>query len=141
MLILTRQASQSVFIDPRPALDPSALVEELFAKGPIQIKVLEVRGKQVRLGVAAPTELNILREELRARAGANPLPEGAQGFLARNLKMLMFLNRHSTESLALAAGLVPAQVLGVKVSELFYPPGRTTAERWVLGLLEGKGYL
>ena len=34
-----------------------------------------------------------------------------------------------------------ARVLGVKVVELFYSPGRTAAERVVLGLLEGKGYL
>ena len=33
-----------------------------------------------------------------------------------------------------------ARVLRVKVAELFYSPGRTVAERLVLGLLEGKGY-
>ncbi len=73
----------------------------------------------------------------------------------------MFLNLHSTQSLAVAAGLAPARVqaaesgagelvlddlekiarvLGVKVVELFFSPGRTAAERVILGLLEGKGY-
>jgi len=33
-----------------------------------------------------------------------------------------------------------AQVLEVRVVELFYPPGRTAAERLVLGLLEGDRY-
>ena len=33
-----------------------------------------------------------------------------------------------------------AQVLGVKVVELFYAPGRTAAERVVLGLLEGEEF-
>ena len=32
-----------------------------------------------------------------------------------------------------------ARVLGVKVVELFFSPGRTAAERLVLGLLEGNG--
>ena len=32
-----------------------------------------------------------------------------------------------------------ARVLGVKVVELFFAPGRTAAERVVLGLLEGNG--
>ena len=33
-----------------------------------------------------------------------------------------------------------ARVLGVKVAELFYSPGRTAAERVVLGLLEGNRF-
>jgi len=73
---------------------------------------------------------------------------------------LMFLHRHSTQSLAAAAGLAPARVLaaengvgalvlddiekiarvlGVKVVELFLSPGRTEAERVILALLEGEG--
>ena len=78
--------------------------------------------------------------------------------LARKTK-LMFLHRHSMQSLAAAAGLVPARVraaesgvgalllddlekiarvLGVKVVELFISPGRTAAERVILELLEGE---
>jgi transcriptional regulator with XRE-family HTH domain len=81
--------------------------------------------------------------------------------LARKLKVLMVLNLQSTHSLAVAAGMAPARVrvaesgvgvlllddlekiarvLGVKVVELFLSPGRTAAERVILGLLEGEGY-
>jgi len=125
------------------------------------VQVLGVQGSQVRLGVAAPIGLHILREELWPPAVVEPLSEGARRVLARKLKVLMFLNRHSTQSLAAAAGLAPARVraaesgvgalvldelekmarvLEVKVVELFISPGRTAGERVVLGLLEGEGY-
>ena len=161
MIIFTRHPGQSLTICPHPTLDPATPVEQLFAGGSIQMQVLRVQGPQVYLGVAAPCGLCIAREELRSRVAVNPLSEEARRMLARKLKVLMFLNLHSTQSLAVAAGLAPArvfaaesgvgvlvlddlakiaQVLGVRVVELFYPPGRTAAERLVLGLLEGDGY-
>jgi sRNA-binding carbon storage regulator CsrA len=158
MLFLTRKPGQSLLIHPHSSLDPGTPVEQVFAEGPIQVQVLGMQGTQVRLGVAAPAGLCIVREELRFRVAVHPLPEGARRRLARKLKVLMFLNLHSTQSLAVAAGLAPARVLaaesgagvlmlddlekiarvlGVKVVELFFSPGRTAAERLVLGLLEG----
>ena len=158
MLILTRKPSQSLSIHPHPTLDPGTPVEQLFDGGPIQVQVVGVQGVQVRLGVAAPAGFCILRDERRPR-GAAPLSEGARRVLARKLKVLMFLHRHSTQSLAAAAGLAPARglsaengvgalvlddlekiarVLGVKVVELFLSPGRTEAERVILALLEGE---
>ena len=159
MLFLTRKPCQSLFIHPHPSLDPGTPVEQVFAEGPIQVQVLGVQGSQVRLGVAAPARLCIVREELRFRVAVNPLPEETRRRLARKLKVLMFLNLHSTQSLAVAAGLAPARVLaaesgagelvlddlekiarvlGVKVVELFFSPGRTAAERMVLGLLNDR---
>ena len=161
MFILTRQPGQSLSIHPHPSLDPGTLVEQLFAGGPIQMQVLWVQGPRVHLGVVAPSGLCIVREELRSNAVVNPLSEEARRMLARKLKVLMVLNLHSTQSLAAAAGLAPdrvraaegeigalvlddlekiAQVLGVKVLELFLSPGRTATERVSLGLLEGEGY-
>ena len=91
----------------------------------------------------------------------NPLSEESRQRLARKLRVLMVLDLHSTHSLAAAVGLAPArvlaaesgvrvlihddlakiaQVLGVRVLNLFRSPGRTVAERVILGLLEGQGY-
>ena len=158
MLIFTRHPGQSLTICPHPTLDPATPVEQLFAGGSIQMQVLGVQGAQVYLGVAAPAGFCIVREELRSSSVVNPPSEGARRILARKLKVLMFLNLHSTHSLSVAAGLTPARVraveseadvvtlddlekiarvLGVKVVELFIPPGRTVAERVILGLLEG----
>ena len=161
MLILTRQPGQSLSIHPHPTLNLGTPVEQLFSGGPIQVQVLGVQGPQVRLGVAAPIGLHILREELCPPAVVGPLSEGARRVLARKLKLLMFLNRHTTQSLAAAAGLAPARVraaesgvgalvlddlekiarvLDVTVVELFISPGRTAVERLILALLEGEGY-
>jgi sRNA-binding carbon storage regulator CsrA/DNA-binding Xre family transcriptional regulator len=161
MLILTRKPSQSLSIHPHPTLDPGTPVEQVFADGPIHVQVLAVQGRQVRLGVAAPAGFCIVRDALLPPAAVSPLSEGARRVLARKLKVLMFLNCHSTHSLAAAAGLAPARVraaesgvgalvlddlekiarvLEVKVVELFISPGRTAVERVVLGLLEGEGY-
>ncbi len=162
MLFLARKPGQSLLIHPHPSLDTGTPVEQVFAEGPIQVQVVGMQGSQVRLGVAAPAGFCIVREELRFRVAVDPLPEGVRRRLARKLKVLMFLNLHSTQSLAVAAGLAPtrvlaaesgagvlmlddlekiARVLGVKVVELFFSPGRTAAERVISGLLEGKGYL
>ena len=47
MLVLTRQLDEGIFIG-----------EDVF------ITVLEIRGSQVRLGLTAPTDVSILRDEL-----------------------------------------------------------------------------
>lgn len=53
MLVLTRKTGQSIVIDPN-----------------IEITVLEVRGEQVRLGIAAPREIKVNRKELLAQMEA-----------------------------------------------------------------------
>ena len=156
MLILTRHPSQSLYLHPHPTFDPGIPVEQLFAEGSIR-----VQGPQARLGVAAPAGLYIRLEELPPAAAVYPLSEGVRRMLARKLKVLLFLHLHSTHSLAAATGLAPdrvraiesgvgvvvfddlekiARVLGVTVLDLFLSPGRTAAERLILGLLEGEGY-
>jgi carbon storage regulator len=49
MLVLSRRAGESVVID-----------------GGIRITIVEVRGKQIRLGIDAPKEVPVWREELAA---------------------------------------------------------------------------
>ena len=47
MLILTRRKEESIIID-----------------GNIKLKILSVNGNQVRIGIEAPEDVNIVREEL-----------------------------------------------------------------------------
>lgn len=156
MFILTRTPGQSISIYPQPDQKPGTPVEQVFAKGPIQVQVLRVQDLEVRLGVEAPIELCVVHEEFRQ---VRPYPrfEGTRQRLALKLKILMFINLYSTHSLALATGLTPtrilaaetglgdvflddleriAQVFGIRVVELFYTPGRTVGERGVLGRVE-----
>lgn len=60
MLVLTRKTGQSIVID-----------------GGIEITVLEVRGEQVRLGIAAPREIKVNRKELLAQIEASAAAEAA----------------------------------------------------------------
>ena len=60
MLVLTRKTGQSIVID-----------------GGIEITVLEVRGEQVRLGIAAPREIRVNRKELLAQMEAAAAAESA----------------------------------------------------------------
>ena len=158
MLIFTRKPTQSLVVQPHPSLAIGTPVEEVFAEGSIQVQVLAVQESEVRLGVVAPSGFCVVREELRCQVLAiNPVPGESRWRLARKLKVLMVLNHYSTQSLAVAAGVAPARVLAaesgvgvvmlddlekmarvlrVKVVELFFAPGRTAAERVVLGLLE-----
>ena len=52
MLVLTRKLGQSIRIG-----------------GSIRIQVVEVRGNQIRLGIEAPAEVRVLREELYQQVG------------------------------------------------------------------------
>lgn len=52
MLVLTRKTDQEIVI-----------------AGNIRVKVLDVRGKQVRLGISAPKEIRVHRSEVQAAAG------------------------------------------------------------------------
>ncbi|GDY10615.1 hypothetical protein LBMAG52_41030 [Planctomycetia bacterium] len=52
MLVLTRKADQEIVIADN-----------------IRVKVLEVRGRQVRLGIVAPKEISVHRAEVQAAVG------------------------------------------------------------------------
>lgn len=74
MLILTRKAEQGIIIDHR-----------------ITVRVLGVEGERVKLGIDAPAEVTVLREELVQQvAGANrEAAQAGQGEqLARRLRSL-----------------------------------------------------
>ncbi len=156
MLFLSRKPGQSLAIYPEPAFNPDTPVAVLFEHGPIRMQVVDVRGQRVCLGVAAPAGLGIVRDACPV-AGEGEAPEDLRQVLARKLKLLRFLSRHSADSLAAAAGVPVARVLaaeradgalelddlellahalGVNVAELFRPLGRTSKERVLLSILE-----
>lgn len=64
MLILSRRAEEWIYLDLGESVDPEMTVKKLFAEGPIEILVSEIRGNQVRLGFAAPKALDVYRDEL-----------------------------------------------------------------------------
>ena len=47
------------------------LQEKLIIQENITIQVLSVKGNQIRLGITAPKEIRIYREEIYARINAN----------------------------------------------------------------------
>jgi len=63
MLVLTRRIGEQLFIYPSDDEPPEMTVAELFAGGQIAIEVLEVKGMQVRIGIDAPKQLTILRDD------------------------------------------------------------------------------
>ena len=63
MLILTRKLGESINIGEN-----------------IQVKVLKVRGSQVQLGIAAPIEITVLRQEIVGKEVHLSPPEGMTGY-------------------------------------------------------------
>ncbi len=64
MLTLSRQEGESLFIDLEDSVDPNTTVGELFADGPIEILVSQIKRGSVKIGIEAPGEINIVRGEL-----------------------------------------------------------------------------
>jgi len=63
MLVLTRRIGEQLYIYPSDDVPPEMTVAELFAGGQIAIEVIEVKGTQVRLGIDAPKQLKMLRDD------------------------------------------------------------------------------
>jgi len=62
MLILTRRIGEQIYIYPED-LPEDMTVKELFEGGQIVIEVLGVKGVQVKIGIDAPKNLTILRDD------------------------------------------------------------------------------
>ena len=158
MLILTRQPGQAFTIAPQLNLNPGTTVAELFAGGPIQVRVTSVKGDRVRIAVTAHGGLGIAREELAPLEVAKPLSYDARLALAMKLRVLMFQRGKTAQMLSAETGLPLSRIvaaecgagaaalddidkiaraLDVKVVELFRPAGRTAEERRILSMLNG----
>lgn len=64
MLVLTRKLDEGILIDLDPSADPSMPAGELFANGPIEIRVVEIATSRVKLAVGADRRLSVRRDEL-----------------------------------------------------------------------------
>jgi sRNA-binding carbon storage regulator CsrA len=69
MLVVSRKENEWIRIEPVEGLDPELTLRELFADGPIVVRVMHI-GRRVRLVIEAPRALKIWRG---SRAGADGL--------------------------------------------------------------------
>ena len=63
MLVVSRKENESITIEPVDGLDPSLTLREVFAQGPIVLKLTHVGMRRVRLVIEAPGALRIMRAE------------------------------------------------------------------------------
>ena len=62
-MVVSRRADESIQIKLADGVDGSLTLNDLFAKGPIEITLLGGNGKRVKMGIAAPPELCIRRKD------------------------------------------------------------------------------
>lgn len=70
MLIISRKDAESILIRPGEEADPQMTLADLFRDGPIEITVFSAAGNRVKMGVKAPTELSIWRQDAPKDADA-----------------------------------------------------------------------
>ncbi len=64
MLLLSRRNHQGLVIEPDASIPANMTVTDLFGENGIRIKVVSVDNGVVKLGIDAPKEFKILRNEL-----------------------------------------------------------------------------
>jgi sRNA-binding carbon storage regulator CsrA len=63
MLVVSRRSDESIQIKLADGVDGTLTLNDLFAKGPIEITLLGGNGRRVKMGIAVPPELSIRRKE------------------------------------------------------------------------------
>jgi sRNA-binding carbon storage regulator CsrA len=63
MLVVSRRSDEAILIKLADGADGTLTLNDLFAKGPIEITLLGGNGKRVKMGIAAPPELCIRRKD------------------------------------------------------------------------------
>jgi sRNA-binding carbon storage regulator CsrA len=63
MLVVSRRWDEAILIKLADGADGTLTLNDLFAKGPIEITLLGGNGKRVKMGIAAPPELCIRRKD------------------------------------------------------------------------------
>jgi sRNA-binding carbon storage regulator CsrA len=63
MLVVSRRSDEAIVIKLSEGANGNLTLNELFAKGPIEITLLGGNGRRVKMGIAAPPELCIRRKD------------------------------------------------------------------------------
>jgi sRNA-binding carbon storage regulator CsrA len=63
MLVVSRRSDEAIVIKLADGADGTLTLNDLFAKGPIEITLLGGNGRRVKMGIAAPPELCIRRKD------------------------------------------------------------------------------
>jgi sRNA-binding carbon storage regulator CsrA len=61
MLVVSRRADETIEINLAEGADGTLTLNDLFAKGAIEITLLGGNGRRVKMGIEAPPELSIRR--------------------------------------------------------------------------------
>jgi sRNA-binding carbon storage regulator CsrA len=69
VFLLSRQLRDSVALSLEGGAAPTMPIGRLFRKGPVELHVIEMNGRHVRLGIRAPRVLHIHRREVPERTG------------------------------------------------------------------------
>jgi sRNA-binding carbon storage regulator CsrA len=62
-LVLTRRTDEIINLSLKPGADEEQVLDLLF-NGGINIRILKVQGDRVQVGIQAPTDISVMRQEL-----------------------------------------------------------------------------
>jgi sRNA-binding carbon storage regulator CsrA len=63
MLVVSQRADEAIQINLADGADGNLTLNDLFAKGPIEITLLGGNGRRMKVGIEAPPELSIRRKD------------------------------------------------------------------------------
>jgi sRNA-binding carbon storage regulator CsrA len=63
MLVVSRKTNESITIEPQDGVDLSLTLGDIFAQGPIVLTLTHIGPRRVRILVAAPKVLKVMRSE------------------------------------------------------------------------------
>ncbi|WP_065242511.1 carbon storage regulator [Pseudomonas sp. EpS/L25] len=62
-LVLTRRTGEIINLSLKPGADEEQVLDQLF-NGGINVRILKVQGDRVQVGIQAPADISIMRQEL-----------------------------------------------------------------------------
>ncbi len=62
-LVLTRRTNEVINLSLKPGANEEQVLDQLF-NGGINVRILKVQGDRVQVGIQAPADISIMRQEL-----------------------------------------------------------------------------